>query len=131
MLMEGWVCDARQHHPSPSYTALKGLNTMVPPLPVYHNHHHSALHYGFMAPSFVLPWAGVGAWPTHGSPTSFAFKVSGLSISQGRDKDCGGGDGKVDSSDADNDMLDPFPTFTVMMDFAPCLRWTQSQMLPD
>ena len=56
--------------------------------------------------------------------------VSGPSTSQDRDKDYGGGDGEVDSLNADDGMLDPSLTFTVTMDFVCRHPRSSSRLLP-
>ena len=69
------MSDARQCHPSPSYTTFKGLDMMMPPLAAYRHHHHSAPHYSFMAPRFALLWARIGPLPTHSSHLCFSSLI--------------------------------------------------------
>ena len=110
------MCDVIQCHPSSSSTALKELDTMVPPSAAHRHHHHSAPHYGFTAQVSLSCGAG-SVHDQHKVLSSPLLFISGPSTPQGRDRDYVGGDGKVNSLDGDDGMLDPSSTFTAMMDF--------------
>ena len=112
------MCDAMPRHPSPSSMVPKGLDMMMPPLATHcHHHHYSAPH---STASHCQVFLSRGTGSIHGQHVVLPpplLLISGLSMSQGRDRDYVGRDEEVDSLDADNGMLDPSSTFMVMMDF--------------